>query len=161
MILYGELGRIRHEIESHNGNLDVQGIYSKLIGFIQTGHREVKDASMVCLGLLFRKGLSPAFLNCPGAANTLTMYFNILSRELQSMDCIEEEPTEPSKVESRLLGVMSLLSQLIHDNPSWSMPLSKRFVLNLMMLSPELVAGSPLKQEITKVLSVIWLALSR
>lgn len=116
---------------------------------------------MVCLAQLFRKGHSPAFLKCPDAANSLIKYFNILSRELQALDCIEEDPMEESSVEGKLLGVLSVLSQLLHDNPTWSLPLSKRFALNMFMLSPQLVADSPLKQEITKVLSVIWLAVSR
>lgn len=136
MVSYGELGRIKEQVESCKDKLDdLQGIFSKLIGLIETAHREVKDASMVCLGLLFRKGHSDGFLQCPGAAAALVAYFNMLSRELHALE-LDDLPHEPSTVEGRMLGVLSLFGQLLHEHPSWSLPLTRRFALNLFMLSP-------------------------
>lgn len=59
-----------------------------------------------------------------------------------------------------MLGVLSLLGQLVHDNPQWSLPLTRRFVQNVLMLNPQLVAGSLRKQRILRLLSVILEAFS-
>jgi hypothetical protein len=68
---------------------------------------------------------------------------------------------EAASLSDGMLGVLGLLSQLSHDNPHWSLPLTKRFVQNVFMLSPQLVAVSLRRQQILKLMSAMFEAMSK
>jgi hypothetical protein len=116
---------------------------------------------LVSLGLLFRRGYSPEFLKCPDAVGSLFKYFNVLSRELRSLESHEQTSEEAASLSDGMLGVLSLLGQLVHDNPHWSLPLTRRFVQNVLMLSPQLVAVSLRKQQILRLVSLMLEVFSR
>ena len=77
---HGELTMVQEELVNPSGYLDALGICNKLIAFMKAGHSEVRDAVMVCIGQLLRKGYSPYFIKTPDGVSTLIKYFNVLSR---------------------------------------------------------------------------------
>lgn len=59
-----------------------------------------------------------------------------------------------------MLSVLSLISQIIHENKGCILPVSKTFLNNLFMISTENVAKSTWKKETSRILSVILEKLS-
>jgi hypothetical protein len=83
--------------------------------------------------------------------------FNRMAEKLQ--DDMETE-AETSKLQYRMLSVLSLISQIIHENKGCSLPINKMFLNNLFMISTENVAKSAWKKETSRILSVILEKLS-
>lgn len=60
-----------------------------------------------------------------------------------------------------MLNILSILTQIIHNNPSYEMPYNRSFIQNLFMINTSLLENSLRKKDILRVMSVIFYDLSR
>lgn len=130
-----------------------------LIGSIKTNHDDIVSY-LGFMGSLFRKGYSPHFLKCSEGVGSLIKQFNVLSRKLHQTEKTTDNQTSSSSLQFSMLGILSLLSQLIHDNPTWTVPLTKRFTQNVLMLDARLVADSLCREQIVRTAAVIYSSMS-
>ncbi len=60
-----------------------------------------------------------------------------------------------------MLKILCIISQLINDNPNNRFPFNKKFVANIFLIDSDLISASSKKRSILRVLSVIFLALTK
>lgn len=62
---------------------------------------------------------------------------------------------ETSKLQYKMLSLLSIMSQIIHENRGCNFPFGKAFLNNLFMISADSVAKSTWKKETSRILSVM------
>lgn len=60
-----------------------------------------------------------------------------------------------------MLNILSILTQIIHNSPNYEMPFNRSFVQNLFMINTSLLENSERRKDILRVMSVIFLDLSK
>lgn len=83
---HGELSTLQEQILQQPLTVVPQEAFVKLLGWVRDGPHAASHSALVCLGLLFRRGHSSEFLECPDGTATLFKYFNVMSRELRSLE---------------------------------------------------------------------------
>ena len=55
-----------------------------------------------------------------------------------------------------MLSILSIITQIIHNNPSYEMPFNRSFVQNLFMINTSLLENSQRRKDILRVMSVMF-----
>lgn len=81
-------------------------------------------------------------------------HFTKLGKLLQDSD-------EDSKTQLRMLFILSLIAELLRNDPKFYYPFTRKFLITVFTIDSELLQGSPLKNDILAILAVIYENLSR
>lgn len=111
-------------------------------------------SALPLMGQMCKNGYGYDMIKNDDLMRPLMKFFNKLSQMIENHPKSEE-------IEFAMIKVLCLVSQLINDNPKFRFPFNKKFVANIFLIDAELVEASSRRKEILRVISVIFLALTK
>ena len=135
---------------------------SQLADYMRASENEQFEQCLQGLSLLFKKGYTSVFMTFVDLMRKMMNQFTRLGRLLEVFpSLLWQDDSQDQHIESRMLYVLSLIAELIRDNPKFYFPFTRKFLLTVFRIDYELLENNTRKKDILAILAVIYENFSR